>query len=94
MAVGMLCPPLCRRAILDVSRGWHAALVAAPELVPTACLSCMYDYAADGRLRLYSCGTHPKLIAALGEVQSLSPRTLSVRLEGFDWCLVSSASSL
>ncbi len=36
-------PAPCRQSVLDVSRGWHAALVAAPELAPTVHLTCVFE---------------------------------------------------
>lgn len=105
--LSVLCPAVpcspahspCRQAVLDVSRSWHAALAAAPELVPTARLSCIYDEEED-EAPFRGCNMNgmpfpqcyldgcPKLRAALGQLRRLSPRTLRVRLEGFDWSLV------
>ena len=82
-----------------MSRSWHAALTAAPELVPTARLSCLFDVETDAMFdyrgehgtgpspaAYFSCC--PKLRRAMAALQRLSPRTLRVRLEGFDWYLV------
>ncbi len=89
--------------MLEVSRGWHATLAAAPELVPTVHLSCLHREEDDEPRtvatirRKVPCPqsvqcNHPvcvKLHTALGRLRSLSRRTLRVRLDGYDWTLVS-----
>lgn len=82
-----------------MSRSWHAVLAAAAELVPTARLSCIYEVEDEqeeavgqmgGALPCPACSHNAcgKLRAATEQLQLLSPRTLRVRLEGFDWSLV------
>ena len=94
--------PICRQAVLDVSRGWHDMLAAAPELVPTVRLSCVWGEAehiesmdeVHGTLPCPAC-SHIACAAvrtALERLRGLSPRTLSVRLDGYDWSLVSGAT--
>ncbi|PRW45711.1 small GTP-binding [Chlorella sorokiniana] len=88
-----------RQAVLDVCRSWHATLVAAPELTPTACLRCVYGDEADAAFYEEAAGltslpcwqcSHAvcgQLRAGMDDLAQLSPRTLSVCLEGYDWCL-------
>ena len=86
-------------------RGWHAALAAAPELVLTVRLSCVYDADEDSAAmraqdRHMDSFPHnyingcPKLRAAMDQLQALSPRTLAVGLQGFDWSLQASCMCL
>jgi len=96
-------PAPCRQAVLDVSRGWYAALTAAPNLVPTARLSCRLDDPNEehepslrkaSRQGLVPCpqcdhAVCAKLRTAVGQLRRLSPRTLRVRLDGYDWHIVS-----
>lgn len=85
-----------------MSHGWHAMLAAAPELVPTVRLSFVYDEdlylqstidVSDNKATMPCGGCNhlccAQLQAALGRLAGISPRALSVSLEGYDWCLVS-----
>lgn len=90
----------CRRVVLDVCVSWHAALAAAPELVPTERFTFYLadDYpddplpadlqGDDASVRGYI-ATRTRLKPVLRQLQGLSPHTLSVHLTGFDWFLVS-----
>ena len=94
--------------MLDVSRGWYVTLAAAPELVPAVRLNCLYDYEDEDsfmealvvrrRNEVFcpqcSHAVCAKLRTALGRLRSLSRRTLRVRLDGYDWTLVSSCIAL
>ncbi|KAI7842092.1 hypothetical protein COHA_004287 [Chlorella ohadii] len=91
--------PKLGQAVLDVSRGWYAALAAAPALVPLARLSCLLDdpneehepslrqASRHGQVPCPQCdhAACAKLRTASAQLRRLSPRTLRVRLDGYDW---------